>query len=71
MNTENHSQTAVFIWSVADLLRGNLKQTQYGRIILPFTRLRRLECMLEPTRDKEPAAAKANAHSEVCDAQPA
>jgi len=40
MNTENHSQTAAFLWSVADLLRGDFKQSQYGRIILPFTLLR-------------------------------
>ncbi|MCG5512574.1 type I restriction-modification system subunit M [Ectothiorhodospira shaposhnikovii] len=50
MNTENHTQLAAFIWSVADLLRGDFKQSQYGRIILPFTLLRRLECVLEPTR---------------------
>lgn len=48
----SHSQTANFIWTVADLLRGDFKQSQYGRIILPFTLLRRLECVLEPTRDK-------------------
>ena len=41
-----------FIWSVADLLRGEFKQSQYGRIILPFTLLRRLECVLEPTKAK-------------------
>ena len=41
---------ASFIWSVADLLRGPFKQSEYGRIILPFTVLRRLECVLEPTR---------------------
>lgn len=46
------SETAAFIWSVADLLRGDFKQSQYGRIILPFTLLRRLECVLEPTRTK-------------------
>ncbi|MCG6657784.1 SAM-dependent DNA methyltransferase [Halomonas campisalis] len=50
MNTESHSQLAAFIWSVADLLRGDFKQSQYGRIILPFTLLRRLECVLEPTK---------------------
>ena len=49
MNT-NFSQTAAFIWSVADLLRGDFKQSQYGRIILPFTLLRRLECVLEDTK---------------------
>ncbi len=47
---QNFSETAAFIWSVADLLRGDFKQSQYGRIILPFTLLRRLECVLEPTR---------------------
>lgn len=50
MNTESHSQLAAFIWSVADLLRGDFKQSQYGRIILPLTLLRRLECVLEPSR---------------------
>lgn len=44
---QNFSQTAAFIWSVADLLRGDFKQSQYGRVILPFTLLRRLECVLE------------------------
>jgi len=53
-----HSQTAAFIWSVADLLRGNFKQGQYGRIILPFTILRRLECVLAPTKDKVLDATK-------------
>ncbi len=42
---------AAFIWSVADLLRGDFKQSQYGRVILPFTLLRRLECVLEPSKD--------------------
>ncbi|WP_282339255.1 class I SAM-dependent DNA methyltransferase [Pseudomonas sp. PS02288] len=51
MNTENHSQTAAFLWSIADLLRGDFKQSQYGRIILPFTLLRRMECVLEPTKN--------------------
>ncbi len=48
--TKNFSQTAAFIWSVADLLRGDFKQSQYGRIILPFTLLRRLECVLSETK---------------------
>ncbi|MBY8971498.1 SAM-dependent DNA methyltransferase [Pseudomonas sp. P867] len=51
MNTENHSQTAAFLWSIADLLRGDFKQSQYGRIILPFTLLRRMECVLAPNKD--------------------
>jgi type I restriction enzyme M protein len=52
VNTENHSQTAAFLWSIADLLRGDFKQSQYGRIILPFTLLRRMECVLAPTKDE-------------------
>ncbi len=39
-----------FIWSVADLLRGNYKQSEYGKVILPFTVLRRLDCALEATK---------------------
>jgi type I restriction enzyme M protein len=39
-----------FIWSVADLLRGDYKQADYGKVILPFTVLRRLDCVLEPTK---------------------
>lgn len=41
---------AGFIWSVADLLRGVYKQSEYGRVILPLTVLRRLDCVLEPTK---------------------
>jgi type I restriction enzyme M protein len=41
---------SALIWSTADLLRGDYKQSDYGKIILPFTLLRRLECVLEPTR---------------------
>ncbi len=51
MTNNNFSQTAAFIWSVADLLRGDFKQSQYGRVILPFTLLRRLECVLAPSKD--------------------
>ena len=40
-----------FIWSVADLLRGDYKQSEYGKVILPLTVLRRLDCVLEPTKD--------------------
>ena len=39
-----------FLWSVADLLRGDYKQSDYGKVILPFTVLRRLDCVLEPTK---------------------
>ena len=45
--TKNH---ATFIWSVADKLRGVYKQSEYGRVILPLVVLRRLDCVLEPTK---------------------
>jgi len=47
MNQQNLSS---FIWQVADLLRGDYKQSEYGKVILPFTILRRLDCILEPTK---------------------
>ncbi len=46
----NQQSLSAFIWSVADLLRGDYKQSEYGRVILPFTVLRRLDCVLEPTK---------------------
>lgn len=48
MNTQSIS---ALIWSTADLLRGDYKQSDYGKVILPFTMIRRLECVLEATRD--------------------
>lgn len=57
MGTNGMSQQAVtqqnnanFIWSIADLLRGPYKPHQYGAIVLPFTILRRLDAVLEPTK---------------------
>ena len=46
----NHHSLSAFIWSVADLLRGDYKQSEYGKVILPFTVLRRLDCVLETTK---------------------
>ncbi len=46
----NQASLSAFIWSVADLLRGDYKQSEYGRVILPFTVLRRLDCVLEATK---------------------
>ncbi|MFE9185351.1 N-6 DNA methylase [Micromonospora haikouensis] len=46
-----HQELANFIWSVADLLRGDYKQSEYGRVVLPLTVLRRLDCVLEDTKD--------------------
>ena len=47
----NVQELANFIWSVADLLRGDYKQSDYGEIILPFTILRRLDCVLDKTKN--------------------
>ncbi|MGW6937687.1 type I restriction-modification system subunit M [Streptomyces xanthophaeus] len=52
MNSSKHTELANHAWSVADLLRGDYKQSDYGKVILPFTVLRRLECVLEPTRER-------------------
>ncbi len=46
----NQQTLSAFIWSVADLLRGDYKQSDYGKVILPFTVLRRLDCVLESTK---------------------
>ena len=46
----NQPALSAFIWSVADLLRGDYKQSDYGKVILPFTVLRRLDCVLETTK---------------------
>ncbi|MFP8944384.1 N-6 DNA methylase [Streptomyces fenghuangensis] len=47
-----------FVWSIADQLRGVYRPHQYGGVILPFTILRRLDCLLEPTRDEVRALAE-------------
>lgn len=46
----NIKESANFIWSIADLLRGDYKQSDYGKVILPLTVLRRLDCVLEITK---------------------
>jgi type I restriction enzyme M protein len=46
----NQQTLSAFIWSVADLLRGDYKQSDYGKVILPFTVLRRFDCVLEATK---------------------
>ena len=47
----NHQALSSFIWSVADLLRGDYKQSEYGKVILPLTVLRRLDCVLADTKE--------------------
>ena len=46
------------IWSVADLLRGDYQADEYSRVILPLAVLRRLDCMLRPTKDSVLATAR-------------
>ena len=46
------SEITSFIWSIADLLRGDYKQADYGKVVLPLTVLRRLDCVLERTKAK-------------------
>lgn len=41
-----------FAWSIAEILRGDFKQSEYGKVVLPFVVLRRLDCLLEPSKDK-------------------
>jgi len=48
----NFKDKANLIWSVADLLRGDYKQSDYGKVILPMTVLRRLDCVLAPNKQK-------------------
>ena len=60
---ERFSEKVSFIWSVADLLRGDYKQSEYGRVILPLVVLRRLDQVLAPTRDAVRQAAERFASS--------
>ena len=48
----NINEQANFIWSIADLLRGDFKQSEYGKVILPFTVLRRFDCVLAPSKQR-------------------
>lgn len=49
---KNFKEKADLIWRVADLLRGDYKQSDYGKVILPMTVIRRLDCVLAPTKQK-------------------
>lgn len=55
---EGFSDKVSFIWSVADLLRGDVRQHEYGQFILPFVLLRRLDRVLEATKPEVIAKAK-------------
>ncbi len=47
----SYASLSALIWSVADLLRGDYRAAEYGKVILPFTVLRRLDCVLAPTKE--------------------
>jgi type I restriction enzyme M protein len=55
----NQQSLSALIWSVADLLRNNFRQSEYGRVILSFTVLRRLDCVLAPSKEAVLAEFKA------------
>jgi hypothetical protein len=52
MNLETHSQLASFIWGICNLLRGPYKSSEYRKVILPLTVLRRFVCLLAPTKER-------------------
>ena len=66
----NFGDKVSFIWSIADLLRGPYKRAQYGRVILPLTVLRRLDCALEPTKEKVLVKAAELKGGKVANAEP-
>ncbi|VVT33596.1 Restriction endonuclease subunit M [Roseovarius sp. EC-HK134] len=57
MSQDKINNNAAFIWSIAELLRGDFKQSEYGKVILPFVILRRLDCLLERTKAEVVATA--------------
>ncbi|MEU9123529.1 class I SAM-dependent DNA methyltransferase [Streptomyces sp. NPDC048506] len=60
--SDSVTQLSSLVWSVADLLRGDFKRSDYGKVVLPFTVLRRLEGLLAPTRHKVIETAEKFAH---------
>lgn len=66
----NFGDKVKFIWRVADLLCGPYKLGQYGRGILPLTVLRRLDCVLEPTKEKVLAKAAELKGGKVANMEP-
>jgi len=66
----NFGEKVSFIWSVADLLRGPYRPNQYKDIMLPMTVLRRLDCVLEPTKEKVLERLKKLQNSKVKNVEP-
>lgn len=65
MSSPKLSEYTSSVWGVFELLRGRYKRHEYGQVILPFVLLRRLDCILEPTKAKVLAAIKANPDDEM------
>jgi type I restriction enzyme M protein len=63
------TQLGNFVWSIADQLRGVYKPAQYGSVVLPFTILRRMECVLDAHRDQIAPLIKANANDQALGAK--
>ena len=51
MNTQTHEELKAMIWEIANRLRGPYRPPQYRLVMLPMVVLRRLDCVLEPTKD--------------------
>jgi type I restriction enzyme M protein len=56
--SSNAQSLASFVWTIAEILRGDFKQSEYGKVILPFVVMRRLDCILEASKDAVLKAAK-------------
>ena len=61
----SETNLSAFLWSVADLLRGDFKQSEYGKVILPFTVLRRLDCVLAGSKAAVLQELKARTQAKV------
>jgi type I restriction enzyme M protein len=46
----SYGQIVSFIWAIADLIRDSFRRGEYQNVILPLTVLRRLDCVLAPTK---------------------
>ena len=66
----SHNEIVSFIWQVAELLRGPYRPNQYKKVMLPLIVLRRLDCVLEPTKEKVLAKAKSLKKSKVKNIEP-
>jgi type I restriction enzyme M protein len=68
----NHSEIVSFIWDVANLIRDTFKRGKYQDVVLPLTVLRRLDCVLAPTKEAvlegqaEYRGQLDNLHSQLC-----